>query len=483
MNPVSLTRQTAAAALVLCLASGCETYKVVDETLAGFVAGEEYMPPDEAAALELDMAKQLEEAQKMAEEAAKKAEEMAKLAEEAKAAEEAAKVAEAAALEAAEAAEEDAKEQKEAMEMAEFRADIADALEDLKAEKQKQDEFDALIAALEAKEDATVAQYEAKEEQVIAEYEAKEAEIIAQYEEEAQQPTRVNVKVYAEENTNRNAEGEASPVSVRLVALTSEHQLMGTDYFALQDDMPGALGATFVQELSEVSAEPGQFVSTGELEVPRTTQKIGVIAGFADVDRAIWRDNIDVVDRGDEVNLLVALEESAVRIMREGEAPRLIVPALYTEPVPFDPLPIDPPPEAERTLPALNTDPFAPDIFDDEDLSPDTLDSVTEPLLVDEEGATEEAILPAEDELVPTPEPEIFYDVNAGNLVFLDGTTRMDSQSMLDLIDGEGSMNTTLLMRNPASVKEFDVLTLSPLVPVQDFWHTEPLLFTERPAT
>ncbi len=432
--------------LLLTLAGGCETYKVVDETVAGFVAGEDYAPAD-------DIAKQLEEAQKLAEDAAKQAEEMAKLAEEAKAAAEAAKL-----------AEEAAKEEIAAMEMAEMKAEVDAALDALKAEKAKQDDIEAMIAALDAREEEIVADYEAKEAAVVADYEAKEAEIVAKYEEEAQQPTRVNVKVYAEADANRNADGEASPVSVRVLALTSEHQLMGTDYFALQDDLPGALGATFVGELSAVSAEPGQFVSTGELEVPRTTQKIGVIASFADVDRAIWRDHLAVPDRGEDLALLVALDDSAVRIMREGEGPRMVVPV----PAAFS---VTDPVGDDGIVPDIG--PFEADIFDDADPAiEDEAPAAGVPPVPDGDGA------PVPD---PAPVPEIFYDADAGSMVFLDGTTRMDSTAMLDPVDGPGGANAVLLMRDPAAMAGFDVRTLVPFMPADDFWDTAEPLFAAAP--
>ena len=257
MNASRTAPRLIMAALTFSILCGCETFKIVDESLAGYIAGEGYAAPT------AELMKALEETNK-------KLEEVAASAEESKAAEEA------------------AKEKLAQLEHEKMKAEIQEALDALKAEKSKQEEIDA---------------------------------IIAKYEAEEKQPSSLNVQVYADEGANPNVEGDPAPVSVRLIALTSEHRLMGTDYFSLKDGLAGALGATFIKELGEISAEPGVFAALSDIEVPDATQTIGVIADFADVDQAIWRDSIAVDDKGEKITLFVALHDSTVRIMKEGDAP------------------------------------------------------------------------------------------------------------------------------------------------------------------
>ncbi|MGF1461682.1 MAG: type VI secretion system lipoprotein TssJ [Maricaulaceae bacterium] len=97
----------------------------------------------------------------------------------------------------------------------------------------------------------------------------------------------VFVGLEASASANPNAEGRASPTTVKVFALADLDVFRRTDFFALFDNPGGALGADLIMERSLVLA-PGD--KTGfAWETPIDLRHIGVVAGFRDVDAGGWR--------------------------------------------------------------------------------------------------------------------------------------------------------------------------------------------------
>ncbi|MEN0105803.1 MAG: type VI secretion system lipoprotein TssJ [Pseudomonas sp.] len=105
-------------------------------------------------------------------------------------------------------------------------------------------------------------------------------------------PTKVQLHYFASQELNPSPGGEAAPVRVRLFELKNTTAFTRADYFSLVGNAQSVLASDLVEQ-DEVLIKPGDY-----LEVERTlddnTRQLGVIAGYRDLDDAIWRQVISV---------------------------------------------------------------------------------------------------------------------------------------------------------------------------------------------
>lgn len=133
----------------------------------------------------------------------------------------------------------------------------------------------------------------------------------------AEQPTKVELHVYAAAEMNPNFENEPAPIVVNVYALSSDHRFFGYDFFSLVEEPDEALGITLLEVLDENMLEPDSYKVLGPYELPAKTRKIGIIAQYLDIETAVWRDTIEVAAVGDQTKLLVLLLEEEVRVIED----------------------------------------------------------------------------------------------------------------------------------------------------------------------
>lgn len=101
---------------------------------------------------------------------------------------------------------------------------------------------------------------------------------------------RLNVGLSAGAEVNPSVRGRASPVLVRIYQLKNNVRFNGADFLSLYDKDKDVLGDELIAREEQI-LEPGK---TLELELPASPEMrfVAVFAGFRDVGRAQWRDQI-----------------------------------------------------------------------------------------------------------------------------------------------------------------------------------------------
>ncbi|WP_434771507.1 type VI secretion system lipoprotein TssJ [Pseudomonas entomophila] len=119
--------------------------------------------------------------------------------------------------------------------------------------------------------------------------------------------TRVNLRFTADSALNPGAEGVPAPVRVRIYELRNEGTFTRADYFALTDQAQVTLG-TDLLDIDDVLLQPGARLQVQRVLNPATRQ-IGLVVGYRDIDRAQWRQVLQVPPR----DHYISLEARAVR--------------------------------------------------------------------------------------------------------------------------------------------------------------------------
>lgn len=100
-------------------------------------------------------------------------------------------------------------------------------------------------------------------------------------------PTLVELTLMASDRLNPTALGSAAPLRIKLYQLKGTATFDRADFFALFDKGSATLGAERVEE-EELLVRPGETL-TLQREIDDAASHLGVVAGFRDLDRAIWR--------------------------------------------------------------------------------------------------------------------------------------------------------------------------------------------------
>lgn len=101
---------------------------------------------------------------------------------------------------------------------------------------------------------------------------------------------RLDVGVNAGDAVNPSVRGRASPVVVRFYQLKNNVRFNGADFLSLYEKDKEVLGDEMISREERI-LEPGKVV---EFDVPASPDMrfLGVFAGFRDVERAQWRDQV-----------------------------------------------------------------------------------------------------------------------------------------------------------------------------------------------
>lgn len=128
-----------------------------------------------------------------------------------------------------------------------------------------------------------------------------------------EEAVKLELAVVASEDLNPDIKGQPSPIEIRLFQLSSLTEFERADFFDLyqEDPLPSSLLDTRI-----LIIKPGETTQV-VTDLDMNTQYIGVVAGYRDLDHAIWHDAIQVRD---ERGFLLRLIGSHKRMSLQAEA-------------------------------------------------------------------------------------------------------------------------------------------------------------------
>jgi type VI secretion system protein VasD len=124
-------------------------------------------------------------------------------------------------------------------------------------------------------------------------------------------PKRENLdlQVMAAADVNPDMQGRPSPIILHILELNSTEQFNRLDYMALTQPSGAALGPDLLGK-NQVVMQPGETKALPTELNPLTTA-IGLVAGYRDIDNAVWRKSI-AVTQGSTKGIQVALEQQQI---------------------------------------------------------------------------------------------------------------------------------------------------------------------------
>lgn len=100
-------------------------------------------------------------------------------------------------------------------------------------------------------------------------------------------PTRLEAKVAAAEDVNKDEFGRSLPIVVRLYELKSTGSFQSADFFGIYDQEAATLGGDLLAR-EELQLRPGEQQKI-EREAAPDAQHLGVVGAFRQIDNARWR--------------------------------------------------------------------------------------------------------------------------------------------------------------------------------------------------
>ena len=110
-------------------------------------------------------------------------------------------------------------------------------------------------------------------------------------------------------DVNPDMQGRPSPIILHILELSSTEQFNRLDYMNLTQPSGAALGADLLGK-NQMVLQPGDSKSVPMDLNPQTTV-IGLVAGYRDIDNAIWRTNIEIT-QGSTKGISVTLEQQQI---------------------------------------------------------------------------------------------------------------------------------------------------------------------------
>lgn len=125
-------------------------------------------------------------------------------------------------------------------------------------------------------------------------------------------PTEIEGSMVASEDVNPDADGEASPLVVRMYELKSQTAFNNATFFSLYDSDVAELGED-MKGKEEFELLPGQEMEL-ERELQPEVRYVGFLAGYRDLDNASWRAVIEVPE-GETTDFTIAFQRLAVEVV------------------------------------------------------------------------------------------------------------------------------------------------------------------------
>lgn len=122
-------------------------------------------------------------------------------------------------------------------------------------------------------------------------------------------PEKIGMQISATADVNPDLQGRPSPVILHVLELNSEEQFNRLDYISLTQPSGAALGQDLLGK-TRLILSPGDSKQL-PLELHSQTTFIGLVAGFRDIDNAVWRTTIPVV-QGKTKGVTVTLAKQSI---------------------------------------------------------------------------------------------------------------------------------------------------------------------------
>jgi type VI secretion system protein VasD len=124
-------------------------------------------------------------------------------------------------------------------------------------------------------------------------------------------PKRENVdmQITATIDVNPDMQGRPSPVILHILELNSTEQFNRLDYMSLTQPSGAALGPDLLGK-NQMVLQPGETKAL-PMELNPLTTAIGLVAGYRDIDNAVWRTSV-AITQGDTKGISITLEQQQI---------------------------------------------------------------------------------------------------------------------------------------------------------------------------
>jgi len=122
-------------------------------------------------------------------------------------------------------------------------------------------------------------------------------------------PQIFDIQVSAATDVNPDMQGRPSPIILHILELGSTEQFNGLDYTGLTQPSGSALGAELLSK-KQMVLQPGES-KTIATELNPLTTTIGLVAGYRDIDNAVWRKSAPVTP-GKTKSITITLEQQQI---------------------------------------------------------------------------------------------------------------------------------------------------------------------------
>lgn len=119
----------------------------------------------------------------------------------------------------------------------------------------------------------------------------------------------LDMQVAATVDVNPDMQGRPSPIILHILELSSTEQFNRLDYMSLTQPSGAALGADMLGK-NQLVLQPGDSKPL-PMELNPLTTAIGLVAGYRDIDNAVWRKVIPVT-QGDTKGITITLEQQQI---------------------------------------------------------------------------------------------------------------------------------------------------------------------------
>lgn len=123
------------------------------------------------------------------------------------------------------------------------------------------------------------------------------------------EPEILGLEILAAEDVNPDREGRPSPVILHIMELSSTEQFATLDYMSLTTPSGSALGEALLSK-NQMVLQPGQNKQL-PLELDPLTTALGLVAGYRDIDNAVWRTSV-VITQGSTKGISVTLGQQQI---------------------------------------------------------------------------------------------------------------------------------------------------------------------------
>ncbi|MFN3882552.1 MAG: type VI secretion system lipoprotein TssJ [Nitrincola lacisaponensis] len=125
----------------------------------------------------------------------------------------------------------------------------------------------------------------------------------------------VSVELVADEHLNPNQLNQSLPVEVQVFLMERESAFVRADYFEFHNQR----AASITDLAKSVVIRPGTQERI-QFEIDEYVRFVGVVAAFQDIDRAVWRDVIQVGDNRGFIGKYLSLNNHVqLRVNLEGK--------------------------------------------------------------------------------------------------------------------------------------------------------------------